>query len=156
MILRSLKIVYVLPGGLKATALKTGDGGGFAATNVIIMRAIKILTAGGEACVAPGNQALRLLAGPSARFPHSSERPLMKGLGDDHRGHAHGRPDEKQPQEPADPFLPRDLEDAQGGHEIALRGDKTVSGPHTPSVHAFLWPSAIENIIALPEERRLP
>jgi hypothetical protein len=29
-------------------------------------------------------------------------------------------------QEPADPFLPRDLEDAQGGHEIALRGDVTA------------------------------
>ena len=50
----------------------------------------------------------------------------MKGLGDDHRGHAQGQPDEKQRQEPADPFLPRDLEDAQGGHKIALRGDEDV------------------------------
>ena len=53
----------------------------------------------------------------------------MKSLGDDHRGHAQGQPDEKQRQEPADPFLPRDLEDAQGGHEIALRGDEDVGLP---------------------------
>ena len=53
----------------------------------------------------------------------------MKSLGDDHRGHAQGQPDEKKRQEPADPFLPRDLEDAQGGHEIALRGDEDVGQP---------------------------
>ena len=29
----------------------------------------------------------------------------MKGLGYDHRGHAHGQPEAKQRQEPADPFL---------------------------------------------------
>ena len=48
---------------------------------------------------------VRPLTGPSAQLPHSSERPQMKGLGDDHRGHAQGQPDEKHRQEPADPFL---------------------------------------------------
>lgn len=53
----------------------------------------------------------------------------MKGLSDDHRGHAQGQPDEKQRQEPGDPFLPRDLENDQGGHEIALRGDEDIGQP---------------------------
>jgi len=69
---------------------------------------------------------VRPLTGPSAQLPYFSERPQMKGLGDDHRGPAQGQPDEKHRQEPADPFLPRDLEDAQGGHEIALRGDENI------------------------------
>jgi hypothetical protein len=58
------------------------------------------------------------------------DNPIHNGIlrdeGDDHRGHAQGQPDEKKRQEPADPFLLRDLEDAQGGHEIALRGDEDV------------------------------
>jgi len=53
-------------------------------------------------------------------------RTQRKNLGDTHHRHAHGQPEAKQRQEPADPFLPRDLEDAQGGHEIALRGDEDV------------------------------
>ena len=58
------------------------------------------------------------------------DNPIHNGIlrdeGDDHRGQTQGQPDEKQRQEPADPFLPRDLEDARGGHEIALRGDEDV------------------------------
>ena len=57
-----------------------------------------------------------------------SERPQMKSLGDDHRGHAQGQPDEKKRQEPADPFLSRDLEDAQGGPEIAVYSFR-LNGP---------------------------
>ena len=82
----------------------------------------RILYGAREASAPPAGRAV----GP---LPYSSERPKMKGLGDDHRGHAQGQPDEKQRQEPADPFLPRDLEDAQGRHEIALSGDEDVGQP---------------------------
>jgi len=60
--------------------------------------------------------------------PYFSEWPQMKGQSDDHRGHAQGQPDEKKRQEPADPFLSRDLEDAQGGHEIAVYSFR-LNGP---------------------------
>jgi len=56
------------------------------------------------------------------------DNPIHNGIlrdeGDDHCARAQGQPDEKKRQEPADPFLPGDLEDAQGDHEIALRGDE--------------------------------
>ena len=141
---------------MSATCSYTWEDGSLAATKVSMRRAMKILAVDVESCMVPGKQVLRPLAGPSTRFPSFLERLKMKSLGDDHRGHAQGQLNEKQRQEPANPFFPGDLEDAQGGHEIALRGDEAGRGPHTPGVHAFLWPSAIGNIIALPEERSMP
>jgi len=44
---------------------------------------------------------------------------------DDGRG-ADRKPDPEERQEPADPDRPGDAQDAQGGHEVALRGDEDV------------------------------